>query len=329
MASRSELRRRRQLRVLVAVVVVATIGTFARDVVRAAHDSQSARASRNTTFGTLARDLLRDGAALDRDTLVTLQQATTLSRSDFVDAWAQLEVRARQVKLDAARLQTPPVDRQLHTVLAEIMAQRIVSWEVIRSAVTTPLGIHPGQTTSVPVESALATITRTNEQWRAAHRRLQSEPGHVRLPVSEWTLPANDVAGLIATALQQVRLRASATVSITAVSIDPQPLPSNAAQLVLLAREEISLGVSLRNLSSTDTTVTVHLVLAPEQKSGVPVSMSMTAFLPKQSNAAVLFDSVAIRASEHGVLRIWVTGARPYSPGSASRFYTFKVASAG
>ena len=329
MASRSELRRRRQLRVLVAVIVVATMGTFARDVIRAAHDSESARASRNTTFGTLARDLLRDGAALDHDTLVTLQQATTMSRTDFVDAWTQLEVRARQVALDAARLQVPPVDRQLHVVLAEVMAQRVSSWEVIRSAVTVPLGIRPAQTTSVSLDSALATITRTNEQWSDAHNRLQREPGHVRLPVSEWMLPANDVTGLIATALQQVRLRASATVSINAVSIHPQPLPSNAAQLVLLAREEISVGVSLRNLSSTDTTVTVHLVLAPDQKSGVPVSQSMTAFLPKQSNAAVLFDSVAITASEHGVLRIWVTGARPYSPGSASRSYTFKVASAG
>jgi hypothetical protein len=55
----------------------------------------------------------------------------------------------------------------------------------------------------------------------------------------------------------------------------------------------------------------------------------MTIVLPKQSNAAVLFDSVAIKASERGVFRIWVTGARPGSPGSASRFYTFKVASAG
>ncbi len=329
MASRGELRRRRQLRVLIVVIAVATLGTFARDVINAAHNSQSARASRNTTFGTLASQLLREGAALDHDTLVTLQRATTMSRSDFVDAWDQLEVRARQVGLDTARLQVPTVDRQLNVVLADIMIQRVSSWEVIRHYVTAPLGVGTAQTTTVPLVSALATIARTNAQWSAAHGRLHREPGHVRLPVSEWTLPANDVTGLIATALQQVRLRASATVSINAVSIDPQPLPSNAAQLVLLAREQISVGVSLRNLSSTDTTVTVHLALAPDQKSGVPVSKSITVVLPKQSNAAVLFDSVAIKASERGVFRIWVTGARPNSPGSASRFYTFKVASAG
>ena len=329
MASRGELRRRRQLRVLVVVIVVVTVGTFARDVIRAAHDSQSARASRNTTFGTLARELIREGATLDHDTLVTLQQATTMSRSDFVDAWDQLESRARQVTLDAARLQVPTVDRQLNVLLADVMTQRVSSWEVIRNSVLTPLGIGATPSSSGSLASALATITATNEQWSAAHGRLHRAPGHVRLPVSEWTLPANDVTGLIATAVQQVRLRASATVSINAVSIDPQPLPSNAAQLVLLAREQIAVGVSLRNLSSTDATVTVHLSLAPDQKSGPPVSKSMTIVLPKQSNAAVLFDSVAIKASERGVLRIWVTGARPNSPGSASRFYTFKVASAG
>ena len=329
MASRGELRRRRQLRVLVVVIVVATVGVFARDVIRAAHDSQSARASRNTTFGTLARALIREGAALDHDTLVTLQRATTMSRSDFVDEWNQLEVRARQVTLDATRLRVPAVDRQLNVLLADVMTQRVSSWEVIRHSVTAPLGIGPTQSSSVSLTSALATITATNEQWGSAHDRLRREPGHVRLPVSEWTLPANDATGLIATAVQQVRLRPSATVSINAVSIDPQPLPSDAAQLVMLAREQISVGVSLRNLSSTDTTVTVHLALAPDQKSGVPVSKSITVVLPKQSNAAVLFDSVAIKASERGVFRIWVTGARAYSPGSASRFYTFKVASAG
>ncbi len=329
MASRSELRRRRQLRLLVVVIIVATLGTFARDVIRAAHDSQSARASRNTTFGTLARHLLLEGAALDHDTLVTLQQATTLSRSDFLDAWAQLEVRARQVTLDAARLRVPAVDRQLNGLLGDVMTQRITSWEVIRNSVLTPLGIGTTPSSTVSLTSALATITATNAQWSAAHGRLHREPGHVRLPVNEWTLPANDVTGLIATALQQVRLRPSATVSINAVSIDPQPLPSDAAQLVLLARDQIAVGVSLRNLSSTDATVTVHLVLAPERNSGAPVSKSMNVFLPKQSNAAVLFDSIAIRASEHGAFRIWVTGARPNTPGSASRFYTFKVASAG
>jgi len=328
-ASRGELRRRRELRVLVVVIVVVTVGTFARDVIRAAHDSQSARASRNTTFGTLARELIREGATLDHDTLVTLQQATTMSRSDFVDAWDQLEARARQVTLDAARLQVPTVDRQLNVLLADVMTQRVSSWEVIRNSVLTPLGIGATPSSSGSLASALATITATNEQWSAAHGRLHRAPGHVRLPVSEWTLPANDVTGLIATAVQQVRLRASATVSINAVSIDPQPLPSNAAQLVLLAREQIAVGVSLRNVSSTDTTVTVHLVLAPDQHSGVPVTQSMNVLLPKQSNAAVLFDSVAIQASEHGVFRIWVTGARPSSPGLASRFYSFKVASAG
>lgn len=329
MASRGELRRRRQLRVLIIVVVLATVGTFARDVIRAAHDSQSARASRNTTFGTLGRDLIREGATLDHDTLVTLQRATTLSRSDFVDAWNQLEVRARQVTLDATRVRVPAVDRQLNVLLADVMTQRISSWEVIRNSVLTPLGIGTTQSSLVSLTSALATITATNAQWGSAHNRLYREPGGVRLPVSEWTLPANDVTGLIATAVQQVRLQPSATVSINAVSIDPQPLPSDAAQLVLLAREQISVGVSLRNLSSTDATVTVHLVLAPEQKSGVPVSKSMSVVLPKQSNAAVLFDSIAIQASERGAFRIWVTGARPNSPGSASRFYTFKVASAG
>lgn len=329
MASRGELRRRRQLRVLVVVIVVAMVGTFARDVIRAAHDSQSARASRNTTFGTLARDLIREGAMLDHDTLMTLQLATTLSRSDFIDAWSQFEVRARQVTLDATRLRLPDVDRQLNVLLADVMTQRVSSWEVIRSSVLTPLGMGATQSSSVSLASALATITATNAQWGSAHNRLQREPGHVRLPVGEWTLPANDVTGLVTTAVQQVRLRPSDAVSINAVSIDPQPLPSDAAQLVLLAREQISVGVSLRNLSSTDATVTVHLSLTPDQKSGPPVSKSMTIVLPKQSNAAVLFDSVAIKASERGVFRIWVTGARPGSPGSASRFYTFKVASAG
>lgn len=329
MASRGELRRRRQLRVLVVVIIVATVGTFASDVMRAAHDSQSARASRNTTFGTLARNLLREGTALDHDTLVLLQQATTISRSDFVDAWSQLDARARQVTLDAARLRVPSVDNKLNVLLADVMTQRVANWEVIRNSVLTPLGIGTAQSSSVALTSALAALTTTNAQWSAAHGRLHREPGHVRLPLGEWTLPANDVTGLIATTLQQVRLRPSASVSINAVSIDPQPLPSEAAQLVLLAREQISVGVSLHNPSATDATVVVHLLLAPDRKSGTLVAKAMTIAIPKQSHAAVLFDSVAIRASEHGALRIWVTGARPNSPGSASRFYTFKVASAG
>ena len=329
MATRSELRRRRQFRTLIALVVVLVVGVFARDVMRAAHDSESARESRNTTFGTLARQLLREGAMLDHDTLATLQGATSLSRSDFVDAWAQLEIRARQVTLDAARLRVPAVDGRVNSVLADVMAQRVSSWEVIRNAATKPLGVATSAKPSVSLSSALATIARPNDEWRDAHRRLLRKPGHVRLPMNEWTLPANDVNALVATVVQQVRLRTEATVSMNAVLIDPQPLPSRAAQLVLLARDQMSVGVSLRNDSSSDAKVTVHLALAPEQRSGVPVTKSITVILAKQSNTAVLFDSVAIRASEHGVLRIWVTGAQPSSPGSASRFYTFKVASAG
>jgi hypothetical protein len=328
-ATRSELRRRRQLRILVVLIAALVLGTFARDVLHAAHDSESARASRNTTFGTLARQLLRESASLDHDTLVTLQGATTLSRGEFVDAWAQLEVRARQVALDAARLRLPPVDGQVNRVLADVMAQRIASWEVIRNAATEPLVVATNESSLTSLTTALAAITRTNEEWRAAHQRLRHKPGRVRLPLREWKLSGNDVPGLIATVVQQVRLRTQATVSINAVSVDPQPLPSSAAQLVLLARDQVSLGVSLRNDSSSATTVTVHLVLTPAQHSGIAVTKSTAVVLPKQSNAAVLFNSVAIRASEHGVLRIWVTGARPSSPGSASRVYTFKVASAG
>ena len=329
MATRSELRRRRQLRALVALMAVLVLGTFARDVLHAAHDSESARASRNTTFGTLARQLLRESTSLDHDTLATLQGATSMSRGDFVEAWAQLEVRARQVAIDAARLQVPAVDRQVNRVLVDVMAQRVASWEVIRNAATESLGVATTPTPSASLRSALVAIARTNDEWRAAHQRLRREPGHVRLPLSEWTLSGNDVPALVATVTQQVRLRTGATVSVNAVLIDPQPLPSSAAQLVLLARDQMSIGISLRNDSSTNATVTVHLVLAPEQRSGIPVTKSATVILGKQSNTAVLFDSVTIRASEHGVVRIWVTGARPSSPGSASRIYTFKVASAG
>jgi hypothetical protein len=137
------------------------------------------------------------------------------------------------------------------------------------------------------------------------------------------------VVTYINTTLGQVRLQAAPTVAINAISVDPQPLPSRAAQLVLLSRDQFNLGVSMRNRSSSDATVTVHLLLSPEGGSGDAVQRTETIALPRHSNAAVLFDAIPIKASEHGMLRIWITGAQPTSPGLASRIMTLKVAAAG
>ncbi len=329
MASRSELRRRRQRRLLSVVLLVIIAFTFVRDVIHAAHDSVSARSSRNTTFGALANVVLHESNRLDRDTMYVLKHAGTTSRDDFVNQWSQLEVRARQLSLDAARLTEPPVDRGVNERLVSVMATRVTCWEQIRSLVAAPLELAPVQPATQSLQATQGAIASSNATWRAVRGRLRHEPGRVRLVASRWRLADPVVVNYINTALGQVRLHAAPTVAINTLSVDPQPLPSQTAQLVLLSRDQFNLGVSMRNRSSSDATVTVHLLLSPEGGSGDAVQRSQTIALARHSNAAVLFDAVPIRASEHGMFRVWVTGARPTSPGLASRILTFKVASAG
>lgn len=333
MARKSAVRRKRQFQVLTALLVLAVIVVFGRDVLRAAHDSRSARESRNTSFATLATAIISSSSSLDHDTISLLDSAPSMSRSTLLTSWTELEKRARDVLQSAEHAREPSIETGINEKLTSVMTLRIAAWETIRQSVEGPLGV-PGVTTppSGVLNQAVANLQTANTAWERAHGALRHRPGHVRLPLGAWTLPTLDVPGLVHAAITTLALRPNAIVAINAVSMNPQPLPSGSAgatALVLLPTSSVELGVSVRNSSTTDTTITVHATLTPTNRLGKVVTLSATSSLRASSNTAVLFSEVPITPGERAILRVWVSGAAPTSKGAANRIYTVKVASAG
>jgi hypothetical protein len=192
------------------------------------------------------------------------------------------------------------------------------------------LGVS-GVTTPVngTVQSAVASVHASNASWGQIRHKLANEPGHVTLHKSRWLLASSTTPSDLARVLRASSLRVGAGTSIDAVLVVPQPLPSSAAQIVLLPNASFALGVSVRNATSRDEVVTLHVQLVPLAHQGPTVVTSLTTTVKGLSSYAFNFPALPIVPDEQATLHVWTTGGAPAFAGATNRVYSVKVAPGG
>lgn len=324
MAKRATVRRRRRFLALTAVVVVSLTTLFIRDVLQAAHDSKSNQVSLNRSFVVLANASLREQDTIDAATVDALTHARNLSRAELATSLNDLSQRMNRVAENARIVLSPTVGDNTNVRFVELTLQRVTAWRTVRDAIEAPLHLHHRRAPSTTeLRAALAAIQASNSQWTQLRYALAKKPGRCVMRASAWSLGA--VAEREITALARFdNLRPLAAVAIGAIAIDPQPLPSRSAQIVLLPKTEVGIGISVRNVGRS--TVTVDVTVSTRWRRGEPASMSARRTIPAGHSSAVIFSSVPTYPGVRGTLTIHVGGAPPAWRGAATREYSVKVA---
>lgn len=324
MASRSTVRRRRRLFILSSVVVVVLATVFVRDVLQAARDSETNRRTLNRSFAVLVNSNLGEQNAIDGETLGLIRSPQTLSRWELESTLSDLHQRVNRVRETAVQLGTPRIAGDVNEQFGHMTDVRVAAWSDIVTFIEASLHIpHRGSSSLASLRSAVERINESNASWDRIRGQLSAEPGKVRLSESRWGLGAlteRDVARFIGrSALQPLTAAA-----ISAIAIDPQPLPSRSAQIVLLPKTSIGIGVSVRNVGRVTSTLTI--TVSTRWRRAEPVTVTAHRTLAAGTSVAVVFPEIPTYPGMRGTLIVRVTGAAPAYPGATTRQYSVKVA---
>lgn len=324
MAKRASVRRRRRFLALTVVVFVALTALFIRDVLQAAHDSKSNQVSLNRSFVVLANASLREQDAIDAATVDALAHARSLSRLEFATSLHDLSQRINRVAENARILNSPTVANNANIRFVELTLQRVAAWRTVRDAIEAPLRLHHHDALlTTELRAALSAIQSSNSQWAQLRYLLAKEPGRCVMRESMWALGTISYRAI--TSLGRFdNLRPFSAVAIGAVAIDPQPLPSRSARIVLLPKTEVGIGVSVRNVGRSPISVVVSV--NTRWRRGEPSILRARRTIPAGRSSAVIFSSVPTYPGVRGMLKIHVGGAPPAWRGAATREYSVKVA---
>jgi hypothetical protein len=323
-ANRSTVRRRRRFLVLSSVVFIVLATVFIRDVVHAARESETNRSALNRSFAVLVNANLREQNAIDVDTLNLLRSAKSLSRSAFESSLAVLHQRVDRVREAAAQLSTPRLAGDINLRFIQVTSDRAAAWNDLAEILEVSLRIpHRDSHRVFSVRTTAEDIQTSNATWEQLRGQLRSEPGSVRLHESRWglgSLTEQDVARVSRLA----NLQPLSAAAISAIAIDPQPLPSRSAQIVLLPKTSIGIGVSVRNTGRV--TSTLSITVATRWRRAAPVTVTARRTVAAGTSVAVVFPEIPTYPGMRGTLSVRVTGAAPAFPGATTRQYSVKVA---
>ena len=324
MAKRAAVRRRRRFLIL-TVVLVATLTTlFVRDVVQAAHDSKTNQYTLNRSFSVLANSSMAAQDAVDSETLTLLSHARSVTRTEFKTTMTNLSQRMDRIAENTRMLESPNIVRNVNTRFIELTMNRVAAWRTLRDALEGPLRLTDRPTPSVTdVRNALELIRASNDEWSTLRHALRRQPGRCVLRPSTWTL-AETTDRSFSSVASLPNLAPFSAVAIGAVAIDPQPLPSRSAQIVLLPKTEVGIGVTVRNVGRAKASVVISV--SARWRHADPSSVSARRTIPAGSSTAVIFPAVQTYPGMRGTLTVHVSGAAPAFRGAATREYSVKVA---
>lgn len=247
-----------------------------------------------------------------------------MTRTEFATTIKNLSQRVDRVAESAAVLTSPTTAHGVSERFVLLTNTRVSAWRTLRDALQRPLRLTDGTApTSGEVRSALAEIRSSNDQWRHLRLQLKNEPGHRVLHRSSWTSGTLSEQSL-SSVVTLTNLWPFSAVAIGAIAIDPQPLPSRSAQIVLLPKTEVGIGVTVRNVGRSTASVAVSI--STRWRRGAPTSMVLRRTIPAGTATAVIFPAVPTYPGMRGNLTVRVTGAAPAWRGAAIREYTVKVA---
>ena len=324
MAKRATVRRRRRFLIL-SVVLFASITTlFVRDVLGAAHDSKSNQYTLNRSFAVLVNSSMAEQDAVDATTMSLLSQARSVSRSEFKTTLMNLSQRVDRIAENAGMLASPAIVRNANKRFIELTSNRVTAWRTIRNALASPLGLIDRPAPSIAeVRHALELIRVSNDQWATLRFALRHQPGHPVMRASTWSL-ATTTDKTFSSVVSLPQLTPYSAVAIGAIAIDPQPLPSRSAQIVLLPKTEIGIGVTIRNVGRSKVSAVISVSM--RWRHADPSAVRMRRAIPAGTSVAVIVPAVPTYPGMRGTLTVHVSGAAPAFRGAATREYSVKVA---
>jgi len=323
-AKRATVRRRRRFLIL-TVVLVATLATlFVRDVLNAAHDSKTNQYTLNRSFSVLANSSMEEQDAVDAATMTLLSQARSMTRSEFKATLTNLTQRVDRIAENARMLESPTIVRNVNHRLIELTMNRVAAWRTVRDALEGPLRLIDRPTPSVTeLRHALELIRASNDQWATLRFALRHQPGRSVMRASTWSLAITTDQSFSSVA-SLPNLAPFSAVAIGAIAVDPQPLPSRSAQIVLLPKTEVGIGVTVRNVGRSKASVVISVSMRWRHADTSTVSTRRT--IPAGTSTAVIFPAVPTYPGMRGTLTVHVGAAAPGFRGAATREYSVKVA---
>ena len=307
-------------------VAALVAGTFVHQVLSAAHQSRSTRASLNRTFGVMVHSTFGRANQLDRDTQNLLNRATSMTRTAFVNRYRDLDAIASDIAHKGEQLAHPALSGDINVIASEVIVERIKDWRVLRAGVEGPLRVDGQITpTSAQVSSALYDLGQLNSEWRVHRHALRHEPGRVKLRPSVWGL-ASWTPGQLSRITHLSNLRPTTGVSIVAVLIDPQPMPVSGSRLVLLPSADTTIGVTVRNSGGVNELI--HVAAAIHWNRGAKDRREASRLVEPLTDSAVVFGHFPLTPGASGSLIITASGGPSTGVRTVQRTYRIRVAPA-
>ena len=316
-----------------ALLATLLVLLFARDISRAGHGATSPRLSENRSFAALTNSLVNQENAFDARTAYLLTRASSVSRPVFDARLEQLAQLVSSWQVQASRLRRPQLAHDVNDTIAQLTEQRIDDDEFLLTAVANGLSLPwtPSFTLAkgLTIATAQASLVATSEQWNVARRSLRLEPGHVALLATKNAVATLPFATVMTRLEQSPSLILTRGVGITAVSVQPSPLPAPSGEILLPPTSSVHLGVTVTNASYATQRVSVAVVFTPSGPSALAQRQTLSVTLGPLGSYAFVFQNLHSAPSEHAVLSLSVAGTSSGANMSRSRRYTVVISPSG
>jgi hypothetical protein len=318
----------------VALVVTLLVLVFARDVSRSAHGAISPRKTENRTFAALANAVVTQENDFDGHLTYLLTHGQTLTRPVFAARLEQLQEQLPLWQSEANLLRRPHLAHGVNDVLGQLTEQRADDYEVLLANVAHSMSLPwaataTKDTATSTVANAQSSLMATSEQWKVARWGLHREPGRVTLLATSNSSALLNIATVLGSLNHSVSLQVTRGIGISAVSVNPAPLPAIAGELLLPPTSSMRLGISVSNASYADQPVMVTVTLSPTNHLGVASRQSLSTTIGPLASFAFVPKLFSMANSEHAILTISVAGAPAGAKMSRLRRYSVIVSPSG
>lgn len=317
MARTRAQRRRQTLYLSIALALTLVVLLFARDVSRSAHGSIGPRRSENRSFGALANVLIAQQNQLDFHLAYLLAHGQSLSRPVFAARLDQLRQQFALWTVEADQLRRPKLAHGVNDAIEQLTELRIGAYQSLLASVARSLTLPwPIPATSRAVSAPASTLFATSQAWAAKRFSLVAEPGLVHLDAFTTSSATAYLNVGLTRLVASPTLALARGVGITAVAVQPSPLPAPKGTLLMPPVTAIDVGVSVTNASYVLQPVALRVTLT--SRAGRVQSQTMRVVLGPLRSFAFAPNLFTTTPSERATLVISLSGA-PAAPQTTLR----------
>ena len=310
-----------------ALAVTLIVVVLGRQVDYFAHQQSATRQNETLNFGALATALLGQENSFDARLASLLTTGTSLSRSAFVTDVSAMEQELSLWRSEATQLESPGLSPALNVTLAHETLARVADYENVLFAVGQALAINiPAPQPVLRLGVAQLSLAATAASWGQERHELASQPGSLTLMALSAKSSRLNVPGYLQTLAASAALAPTRAFVISAVQVQPAPLPAAVGSLDLTPTTAMQVQVAATNERDITQAVVETLSFVPAGGSGQHVTQSVT-LAPLASYA---FDphSFAVHPGEKGTLTVTLSPAPGVGGLTHQRVYAVSVAPA-